>query len=124
MCTVYCHRVSHPLAVIKYIISCYQIKSKTLNIPVNVIEAYGRAELELHSFLISALGERAQLHTPAALLLGISDSVLNQQEAGETLSPSGGFRGEKNRLTCRKSKTTPRLYGLYCSHCLYLRVLN
>jgi hypothetical protein len=77
-----------------------------------LIEAYGIAELELHSLLISALDKSGQLHTPAALLPGISASVLNQQEAGGTLTQSAGLGEEKNRLTWRESKTIPRLYGL------------
>ena len=58
-----------------------------------VIEAYGTAERQLHSLFILASGNSGQLHTPAALLPGISASVLNQQEAGGTLSQSWGGGG-------------------------------
>jgi len=57
---------------------------------VNVIEGYGRTELELQSLLISALDKRGQLHTPAALLPGISASVFNQQECWRDPEPVWG----------------------------------
>jgi len=93
MCTILLPPGVNPIAVIKYIISYYQIRGKTLNIPVYVIEAYGTAERQLHSLFILASGNSGQLHTPAALLPGISASVLNQQEAGGTLSQSWGGGG-------------------------------
>ena len=62
-----------------------------------LIEAYGGAELEFHSLLISALDKSGQPHIPAALLPGISASILHQQEAEGTLSQSGGL---KKRQIC------------------------
>ena len=97
MCTVLLPPGVNTIAVIKYIISYYKIRGKTLNIPVYVIEAYGTAELQLHSFFILAQENSGQLHTPVALLPGISASILNQQEAEGTLSQSGGVGGLEER---------------------------
>ena len=115
MCAVLLPAGVSPIAAIKYIISYYQIKGKTLNIPVYVTEAYGTARLALHLLPISAPENSSQLHTPAALFPGTSAAVINQKGAGGTLSQSGwgrGFWRREKSLDLPGIKTHSSIYGL------------